>query len=100
MHVTEEERGSRWWTIDDGGRRFLLVRKGVVLDAYEWVGCRDWEEARQPDNVGRVRAIVDEVKPAHTIYYLKLTPIVSEYRVQPMQVGVHSSIDVDTIIGE
>jgi phage tail-like protein len=100
MIVHKEEKGSRWWTIDDGGQRFLLVRKGVELSAYEWVGGRDWEEARQPGNVGRVRAIIDEVKPAHTIYYLRLTPVESDVRIEPMQIGVRSSIDVDTTIGE
>jgi hypothetical protein len=99
MIVHKEEKGSRWWTIDDGGQRFLLVRKGVELSAYGWVGGRDWEEARQPGNVGRVRAIIDEVKPAHTLYYLKLTPVESDVRIEPMQIEVRSCIDVDTIIG-
>jgi hypothetical protein len=63
------------------------------------VGGRDWEEARQPGNVGRVRAIIDEVKPAHTLYYLKLTPVESDVRIEPMQIEVRSCIDVDTIIG-
>jgi len=47
----------------------------------------------------KVRAIVDLEKPAHTIYYLKLTPVVSAYVLQPMQIGVHATIDLDTIVG-
>jgi hypothetical protein len=47
----------------------------------------------------KVRAIVDLEKPAHTIYYLKLTPVVSEYVLEAMQIGVHSTIAVDTTVG-
>lgn len=47
----------------------------------------------------KVRAIVDLEKPAHTLYYLKLTPVVSEYLLQPMQIGILSRIGIDTIIG-
>lgn len=49
--------------------------------------------------IDRVRAIVDLEKPAHTRYYLKVTPVVSEYVLQPMQVGVRSTIGVDTTLG-
>ncbi len=99
VSVTMEKKGRRWWRIDDEGQRYIAVRKGTVLDAYAWVGCKDWEEARQPYNVQSIRAIIDEVKPAHTMYYLKLTPVVSEYALQTMQIGVRSTIDVDTTIG-
>ena len=47
----------------------------------------------------KVRAIIDMEKPAHTVYYLKRTPVVSEYGWQPMQIAVRSTIDVDTTIG-
>ncbi len=49
--------------------------------------------------IDRVRAIVDLEKPAHTRYYLKVTPVVSGYVLQPMQMGVRSTIGVDTILG-
>ncbi len=49
--------------------------------------------------IDKVRAIVDLEKPAHTRYYLKVTPVVSEFVLQPMQVGVRSTIGVDTILG-
>lgn len=47
----------------------------------------------------KVRAIVDLEKPAHTVYYLKLTPVVSAYVLEAMQIGVHSTIAVDTTVG-
>jgi hypothetical protein len=96
---TVEEKGQRWWKIDDKDQRYIAVRKGIMLDVYAWAGCKDWEEARKPANVQTMRAIIDEVKPAHTTYYLKLTPVVKEPKLQPMQIGVRAAIDVDTIIG-
>ena len=47
----------------------------------------------------KVRAIVGLEKPAHTMYYLKLTPVVSDYLLQPMQIEVRSTIGIDTIVG-
>jgi hypothetical protein len=47
----------------------------------------------------KVRAIVDLEKPAHTMYYLKLTPVVSEYILHPMQIEICCTIGLDTIIG-
>jgi hypothetical protein len=46
-----------------------------------------------------VRAIVDLEKPAHTIYYLKLTPVVSAYALEPMQIEIRSTIGQDTYVG-
>jgi phage tail-like protein len=97
--VTVEAKGRRWWKIDDEARSYIAVRKGSVLDVYTWVGCRGWAEARQLFSVPAIRAIIDEVKPAHTEYYLKLTPVRSEYMLQPMQIGLRSRIDVDVSIG-
>lgn len=53
------------------------------------------------DNVklDKVRDIVDLEKPAHTMYYLKLTPVASQYTLDPMQIGVRSRVSVDTTIG-
>lgn len=49
----------------------------------------------------KVRAIVNLEKPAHTMYYLKLTPVVSEYVLHPMQIGIRPrcTIGLNTIIG-
>ncbi len=47
----------------------------------------------------KVRAIVDLEKPAHTMYYLKLTPVVSEYVLQPMQIEIRSTIGLDATVG-
>jgi phage tail-like protein len=53
------------------------------------------------DNVklDKVRSIIDLEKPAHTMYYLKLTPVASQYILQPMQIGVRSTVGLDTIAG-
>lgn len=47
----------------------------------------------------KVRAIVDLEKPAHTIYYLKLTPVVSAYALEPMQIEFRSTVGQDTTVG-
>ena len=47
----------------------------------------------------KVRAIVDLEKPAHTIYYLKLTPVVSAYALEPMQIEIRSTIGQDSYVG-
>jgi phage tail-like protein len=44
----------------------------------------------------KIRAIVDLEKPAHTLYYLKLT---LGRTVTAMQIAVHSTIAIDTTIG-
>jgi phage tail-like protein len=49
--------------------------------------------------IDKVRAIVDLEKPAHTVYYLKLTPVVMEYKLKAMQIKVRSTIGLDTVIG-
>lgn len=46
----------------------------------------------------KVRAIVEQEKPAHTEYYLKLTPIVHRTAVAGMQIGLRSTIEVDTTV--
>jgi len=43
--------------------------------------------------VRRIRAIIDREKPAHTYYHLDI-------KSPPMQIGVHSTIGVDTILGK
>lgn len=47
----------------------------------------------------KVRAIVDLEKPAHTAYYLKMTPVISVYVLQTMQLDVRSTIGADAIVG-
>jgi phage tail-like protein len=99
-----EEQGLTWWRIADGdpktgGQIVVAIREGTELDVYRWSGREAWEQATHPHKVRAIRAIVDEVKPAHTTYYLKFTPLVSESVPQSMQVGVRSTIDVDARIG-
>lgn len=57
-----------------------------------------------PDNRGKIKidkiqAIVDLEKPAHTLCYVKLITEKKEDLFQPMQLGVRSTISVDTIVG-
>ena len=59
------------------------------------VPAEDIESVR----IDKVRAIVDLEKPAHTMCYLKLTPVIYKYVLQPMQIWVRSTIGLDTIIG-
>jgi phage tail-like protein len=47
-------------------------------------------------NIGKIKAIVELEKPAHTLYYLRLIP---KRVVTSMQIAVHSTIAVDTTIG-
>jgi phage tail-like protein len=47
----------------------------------------------------KVRAIVDLEKPAHTVYCLKLTPVIVEYKLKTMQIEVRSTVGLDTIVG-
>jgi phage tail-like protein len=52
------------------------------------------------DELHKIRGIIDLEKPAHTMYYLKITPVVSIYELKAMQIeiserceiGVHSFI--------
>jgi hypothetical protein len=47
----------------------------------------------------KVKAIVDLEKPAHTLYYLKLTYVESRVDLQYMQIEVRSDIGINTVIG-
>jgi phage tail-like protein len=55
------------------------------------------EESGRVD-LDKVRSIVDLEKPAHTLYSLKLTPVEAA-PLEPMQIGIHSTVEVDTTIG-
>jgi len=47
----------------------------------------------------KVRRILDQEKPAHTAYYLRASPIVSQVEHHWMQIEVRSSVGLDTAIG-
>ncbi len=47
----------------------------------------------------KVRDIVETEKPAHTMCYLRLTPVYREHILHPMQIEIRSRIGVDTVIG-
>jgi hypothetical protein len=46
----------------------------------------------------KVHAVLDAEKPAHTLYYLRITPMARESWRRFMQVGVRSSIGADTLL--
>ena len=48
--------------------------------------------------LSKIRIILDAEKPAHTQYYLKFTPTAGKSRRRFMQVGVRSSIGLDTTL--
>jgi hypothetical protein len=78
VDAARPQRASIGWSVSDtAGRVFVLALEGGgppggSLQVYEWVACREWTQARQPDYVRRIRAIIDEVRPAHTIYSLRM----------------------------
>lgn len=81
--------------VDDLPYRFVVDVR-VHIDELE----------RNPDLLDKVRAIVDLEKPAHTVYYLKLSPVSSMYTLLPMLIGVdepeykqRSTIGTGTVIG-
>ncbi len=94
-----EDGALRWWKIADRDVQYAIVREGIVLKAYRWVGQGEWTRALQPGNVRAIRAVIDEVKPAHTLYHLNLTPKSDLGALLPMQIGVRSTVDVDSTVG-
>jgi len=96
-----------WYVLDTGGETEIVYRgNSFLVDEVERPYCfivdvraprQDIEEGKV--KLDKVRAIVDLEKPAYTMYYLKLTPVVSEYVLWPMQIQVRSTIGVDTTIG-
>ena len=52
-------------------QKYVIIREGILFRVYRWVAQREWKKAMQPNNVRAIRAIIDEVKPAHTLYHLK-----------------------------
>lgn len=51
-----------------------------------------------PHWLRKVKAIIDLEKPAHTLYYLKVTKFKKSNAVRPMQIGVQSTIGLDTAV--
>lgn len=56
-------------------------------------------DQRDKVRMDKVKAIVDLEKPAHTLYYLKLTLVESRARFEPMQIEVRSDIGINTVTG-
>jgi phage tail-like protein len=56
------------------------------------------DDSARETKLARVRRILDLEKPAHTEYYLKLSPAVDRIPFQWMQIEVRSSIGLDTLV--
>jgi len=98
--LVSKDGALRWLEITgEDKQQYVIAREGIVLRAYRWLGQGEWTKAMQPDNVRAIRAIIDEVKPAHTLYYLELTPKSDLRALLSMQIGVRSTVDVDSTIG-
>ncbi len=93
----------------DGGEDISVTYTGdtALIDEesevpYRFIVYAKVPEEKIPDSkaagmlADRIRAIVDLEKPAHTLYYLKVTPVRAA---TAMQIEVRSTISMDTIIG-
>jgi phage tail-like protein len=60
-------------------------------------GLTDQPSKRRDAMLGKVRAILDAERPAHTLYYLEIEPTAQAKR-RYMQIGVWSSVGLDTVI--
>lgn len=56
-------------------------------------------EEKDRVKMDKIRAIVDLEKPAHTVYYLKLTYVESHELLESMQIEVRSDIGINTVLG-
>jgi phage tail-like protein len=72
---------------------FIVDIHGLIPSLDE-VGSREEAEKR----LSKIRVILDAEKPAHTEYYLRLTPSAIKSKRRFMQVGVRSSIGLDTTL--
>jgi hypothetical protein len=94
-NLTVESEGG-WQSVEYQGNTLLIdeieLPYRFVVDVRVPLGDLDSVK------LDKVRAIVDLEKPAHTMYYLKLTPVASQYTLEPMRIGVRSSIGLDTTV--
>lgn len=105
--LTVENGEGETGTVDYRGDTFLVDEvEGLPYRFVVDVRVPIDELARNPDLLDKVRAIVDLEKPAHTAYYLKLSPVTSTYVLLPMVIGIdepefkqRSTIGVGTVIG-
>jgi phage tail-like protein len=56
-------------------------------------------ELQKSVRVEKIKAIIDLEKPAHTLYYLRLIPEKSGARLDPLQIELRSTIELDTLVG-
>ena len=88
----------------DNGNEIEYIGNTFLIDEEEQPYCFVVDvkvSIEHVDNVklDKVRAIVNLEKPAHTMYYLKLTLVSSTFVLRPMQIQIRSRIGVDTVIG-
>ncbi len=87
------------WMIVDARKKYLIRLEDIQLeDGMLAIYLQSAESDEFDKVIKRAYAILDTEKPAHTQYYLRITPIARESRRRFMQVGVRSSIGADTLI--
>ena len=72
---------------------FIVNIRGLVLPRNP-----KEEEQEFANHLGKIRLILDAEKPAHTQYFLKFTPATDKFKPRFMQIGVCSSIGLDTTL--
>jgi phage tail-like protein len=88
-------------TADYEGDTFLIDElSGEDILPYRFiVDVKIPPDQRDKVRMDKVKAIVDLEKPAHTLYYLKLTYVESRVVFEPMQIEVRSDIGINTVTG-
>jgi phage tail-like protein len=95
--LVKVQQEGRAWMVVDAMKEYLIRledKKHTKFIVYD-------PKAQLPpfDKViKRLHAVLDAERPAHTLYYLKITPMARESRRRFMQVGVRSSIGADTLL--
>lgn len=90
--------------VDYYGGAFLIDRVALPYRFIVHIKLPAAELQKEIDDVRdkklmRIRRILDLEKPAHTEYYLKLSPVMDAIPLQWMQIEVRSSIGLDTLVG-
>jgi phage tail-like protein len=92
---TETLRGGAFLIEEtEAAYRFIVILKALGLQYHADPGAVEKLAAIAK----KVHAVLDAEKPAHTLCYLKITPMARESRRRFMQVGVRSSIGADTLL--
>jgi hypothetical protein len=95
--VVQVKQPKREWVVVDGRKEYLIRLEDEKLNKLA-VYDQKVKLASFDKVVKGLHAVLDAEKPAHTLYYLKITPMARESRRRFMQVGVRSSIGADTLL--